>query len=409
MSQMEKSRASGSGLEQGGIALNASGEVISEFRWEDNSPLKASIGPDAIRINSNARTSFGGRASTKGLAPGQGEKDIELEIEGSALFDLEGIDISIDYRRNESSGNFFSRGMAFNFGMDNGFITIQYRTDNGKGGYNTVKEKTRYEIPVDPIFRTYRFIYNPVSGKGEIFVNSVVVWSHHGTPNTPMHWQKSGNIMIGKGMNGGGADKVVFDNLIIRTTGTSSVFAESLLNFMLEPKEKEVSIYWSTTMNNKVDYFSIERSINGVDFVNISNIKANPNLPPHADYMHVDRTNPTSQIVYYRLRQTFLNGKFVLHPLSAVKFKSERKLAIDHVSPSPFSSSFDISYVIPAAGRVWIQLVDEKGKIVNTETIEAGEGKNIYNYRDKKNITSGEYTLYVIFDNKKVSSKVIKS
>ena len=270
------------------------------------------------------------------------------------------------------------------------------------------KEKTQFEVPSDPIFRTYRFIYTPSTGKGEVFVNSVVVWSHQGQSNMPLLWKDSENIIIGKSMNGGGIDRPVFDNLVIRSTGTVSMFSESLLNFMLEPKDQQVKINWSTTMNEQVDYFTIERSINGLDFVKISTFPSNPNLSEGEDYSYTDHVTDVSNVVYYRLRQTFLSGKFVTHPLSAVRFKTDKGLSIETVKPVPFQQSFDVSYFLPHSGRVWIQLSDAKGTILSTKTFEAPQGKNVHIFRDQDNLASGEYSLDVIFENKKVSRKITK-
>jgi hypothetical protein len=408
LNNQNKSRATGNGNEAGGNILNISGDIITEFTWENENAMMATLGPDAISISDHAHTAFGGRASTKGLAPGVGGNDINLEIQGNALFDLEGIDIAIDYRRNEESGNFLTRGNSFNFGMEKGFLIIQYKVENGRNSFSTIKERTNYEVPSDPIFRSYRFIYSPFTGKAEIFVNAVVVWSHQGNANTPLYWKSSENIVIGKNMNGGGIDRPVFDNLVIRSTGSVSLFAESLLNFMLTPRDHEVKINWSTTLNEQVDYFTIERSINGIDFVNISKLPSNPNFKNGDDYSYTDRVTDASTIVYYRLRQTFLNGKFVTHPLSAVRFKTDKGLSIETVKPTPFQQSFDVSYYLPNSGRVWIQLSDSKGKIISTKTFEAPQGKNVHIFRDEENLANGEYSLAVIFNNKKVSTKIIK-
>ncbi|MBK7850673.1 MAG: hypothetical protein IPJ66_05865 [Bacteroidetes bacterium] len=405
---LSKTRASGNGSEGGGIALNTTGEILTEFTWEKDPVTMATLGPDGIKSGKDAHSATGGRSSTNGLSPGPNGKDINLEIEGTELFNQEGIDISIDYRKSEPSGSFFSRGNNFNFGIDNGYLSIEYKVENAKGGSESIKEKTNYEVPDDPLYRTYRFIYSPNSGKAEIFVNSVMVWNHQGNPNAPLYWKNAGNIIIGKNMNGNGVDKAILDNLVVRSTGSVSPLAESLLNFMLEPKDGVVKVHWSSSANDKVDYFTIERSINGVDFVNVSNVKANPAKPEGEEYEYTDKTAATTSIVYYRLRQTFLNGKFVTHPLSAIKFKTEKDFAIERINPQQFEHSFDISYFLPKSGRVWMQLTDAKGKVISSETFEAPKGKNVHVFKDQVNLERGEYTLNLIFDNKKISTKVTK-
>lgn len=406
LSQNTSTRASNN--ESGGAILN-NGEIISEFTWEHDPATKATLGPDAIKISNTAHTAFGGRASSGGLAPGKPAQDINLELAASPLFDVEGIDVSVDFKRHEPAGSFFTRGKSFDFGFKKGFLQISYRTVALKGGFETVSATTDYEIPQDEQFRNYRFIYTPTTGKGELFVNSVIVWSNEGSKNTAMYWNDAGSLFIAKGIDGGGIDQPLMDNFVIRTTGSVSPLAESLINFMLEPSGNDIKIIWSTTANNKVDFFTIERSVNGVDFANLTNVTSNPNLKDDEGYAYLDKTATTPGVLFYRIRQTFKDGKFITHATSAIKLKVDKALTIDKVSPDTFQNTFNLAYYIPASGRVWVQLVDESGKIQSSETFEAQQGKNIYVFKDKKNISAGSYTVNLVFNDKRVSAKITKA
>ena len=235
LNNLSKTRASGTRTEGGGKDLG-NGEVISEFTWEKDPATLATLGPDGFKSGNEAHVIPGGRSSTNGLSPGAHGKNIDLEIKGDEIFNQDGIDISIDFRRNEPTGDFFSRGNYFNFGMENGFININFCIENKLGKIESVRE-IQYEIPLDPVFRNYRFIYTPVTGKAEIFVNNLIIWQKEVEINTALSWKNAGNIVIGRNMNGGGLDRAIFDNLIIKSAGSISPLAESLLNFMLEAKE----------------------------------------------------------------------------------------------------------------------------------------------------------------------------
>jgi len=408
LTNLSKTRATGNG-EAGGNKLNNNSEIISEFTWEKDPVTHSTLGPDATSVGKSAHAAPGGRSSTRGLAAGKPGKDINLTIPSSTLFDQDGIDVSIDYRRNESSGNFITRGNTFNFGMNKGFITILYKVENSKGTIETVSATTTYEIPVDEIFRNYRFIYTPATGKGEIFVNNIIVWSNSGSPQTAMSWKNAGNIIIGKEMDGGGKDIPVFDNLVIRSSGSLLPVAESLVNFMLESNGHGVRLHWTSAANNRVDNFALQRSINGIDFATIATIKADPKVSDDNEYVYNDQPSSSSEIFYYRLRQNFTDGKFIVHALSAIKLETEKNLSIERVNPMPFQKSFDISYFTPASGRVWIQLVDTKGKIRSSETFEVPQGKNVHVFRDHSNLESGTYTLNLVFGDRKVSAPITKS
>jgi len=235
------------------------------------------------------------------------------------------------------------------------------------------------------------------------------VWSKGGLANTVMYWKGAGNLYVGRGMNGGGKDMAILDNLVIRTTGTISPLAESLLNFSLEGKENGVNVHWLTAVNDQVAYFTVERSINGLDFSKVGTINVNPKAGELGEYNYLDKTPIGETVAYYRIRQTFKNGKFVSHSLAAIRTKASRDFSIERVSPVPFNDNFEVSYFMPNSGRVWLQLTDPKGKILSTETFEAPQGKNIHSFRDKNNLPPGNYVLHMIYDNKKVSANITKS
>jgi hypothetical protein len=407
LNNLSKTKASGTDQEGGGNNIS-NGDVITEFTWDSDPVTKATLGPDAINAGKEAHAMTGGRASTLGLSPGANGKDIDLEIPASEIFKLDGIDVSVDFRRNEESGDFFTRGNEFKFGIEKGMLAINYTIENKMGKPESYNEVTDYEVPMDPVFRNYRFIYTPTSGKAEIFVNSLIIWQHEGDKNTPLWWKNSSALVIGKNMNGGGIDRAIFDNFKLRNTVSVLPLSESLLNFMLEAKDGEVKIHWSTSANEKVANFTIERSLNGSNFSNLATIESKNESTEDVEYSFSDKTQVTTPIVYYRIRQTFKSGKFVTHPLSAIRFRSDKGLVIENIEPVPFGKTCDISYFLPKSGRVWLQVSNEKGTIVNTESFEAPQGKNVHVFNDEKNLASGTYTLSLIFDNMKVSSKLIK-
>jgi len=393
----------------------STGDIICRFTWDNGSVLKAADGPDAITVSRTAHLSGGGRSSTNALNPGKPGQAINMMLPGSPYFNVPGIDISIDFRRSEGSGNFFTRGSGFNFGMAQGNIVIAYRIENGKGSYKTIEAATGYAIPIDEIWRNYRFIYSPSAGRGEIFVNSVIVWSNVSSPNTKLFWNDDSSVIIGKDMDGGGAmDRSVFDNLVIRTTGSVESNLQSLLAFTAVPhpdSEGKMLVTWSMIPGINDNYFSVERSINGVDFSKIGTVKAAPAGITVTDYQFTDLRPVSYGITYYRIKYYSNDGQFVQYPATAVSTKSKliEDITIDKVSPLPFSSSLDITYMTSGSGEVLMKLIDRQGTVCFTEKMTAAKGKNLHVFRDMVKLSSGIYTLNLTYNNKSVNKKIIKS
>lgn len=387
------------------------GDIISMFTWNDGVITKSDIGPDAISVSGNAFVSGGGRSSTDALNPGKPGAPVNFVVPGSPYFDTEGIDVAIDFRRSEGSGNFFTRGNAFNFGMEKGNIVIRYRVEDGKGGYNTIDENTGYTIALDEIWRNYRFIYTPSTGKGEVFVNSAIVWSHRSTPNTKLAWKNSGDVMIGKDMDGGGAsDRSVFDNLVIRSTGYVESTLHSLLAFSAVPYDDKMLVSWSMIPSINDHHFAVERSVNGVDFTRIGVVNAVPASNTVNDYLFTDPRPVAGGITYYRIKYYSRDGQFVQYTATAVSTKNKfsTELVIENVEPQPFKTSLDVSYTTAVSGEVLLQLINKVGTIIYSEKVQASKGKNICVLHPDSELDSGTYVLNLTHNNKSVSKKIVK-
>ncbi len=282
---------------------NAEGEVICSFTWDGNNVFKASHGTDAVSGSSTAVVLHDMNTESNGLSAGSDKKDINLEIPGTGEFNTEGIDIAFDFRRMEESCDFYSRGSYFNFGMKKGNITIAYKVSTSDGKTEKVNETTRYEIPMDNDFRNYRFMYDPQTGKGEIMVNGVTVWSHTGPEQAPLYWRSNDNVMIARGMNGNGTNSVILDNLVIRSTRNVISFPIHLLNFEAKAEEGQtaVMVRWFTAREIDTDSFRIERSDNGVDFTEIGRVKAAGNTDKLQAYALYDIHPIVGKPAYYRL------------------------------------------------------------------------------------------------------------
>jgi len=276
------------------------GDVITYFNWDENPATKTAWGTPATGISPGAYSAQGGKDETNGLNPGRSKKDITLVLAPEPALNPDGIDISLDYRRNEESGSFFTRGSHFNFGMKKGKVQISYKTTDGSGSVFTIQETTSYVIPEDETYRNYRFIYDPSTGKGELFVNEVAIWSNQGEKNNKLFWDKTHPVIIGYGMNGNGIDKTIMDNMVIRTTTKASQVSFQVLSFTAEMESSNVKVSWVTGFENTDQPFIIERSTDARTFREIGRLNAVGTSNSPVVYELTDR-NPQEGVLYYRL------------------------------------------------------------------------------------------------------------
>jgi len=112
-----------------------------------------------------------------------------------------------------------------------------------------------------------------------------------------------------------------------------------LLNFSATPINNEsVSLEWQTVSEFNNDYFTIQRSKDGVNWQEISKVDGAGNASSLLSYFTADK-HPYMGVSYYRLKQTDFNGEFEYSKISLVNIIDENNLKI---FPNPANNQITI-------------------------------------------------------------------
>jgi hypothetical protein len=192
------------------------------------------------------------------------------------------------------------------------------------------------------------------------------------------------------GADGQGNDILVDDIKIDKVSGSGCGTSGSdcavttpvtLLNFNAVRNSSEVAINWQTAMEISNDYFTVEKSKNGIDFTAIGIVDGAGNSQSQLSY-HASDPAPYAGTSYYRLKQTDYDGKFSYSKIVAVK--NEGDAAVE-IYPNPNQGSFRIS--VSAENKLYnIEITDLEGRLVykgsgnpdNQVTEVSGLSKGIY-------------------------------
>jgi len=135
------------------------------------------------------------------------------------------------------------------------------------------------------------------------------------------------------------------------TTGTAMPFTFAspsgvnplpieLLTFSGNPTVNGNQITWSTATETNNDYFDLERSIDGIEFMKITTVNGAGNSTSVKNYDHLD-AKPFAGINYYRLKQVDNNGEYSYYTVIALNNVSEENKAVQ-VYPNPSNGSVTI-------------------------------------------------------------------
>lgn len=322
------------------FAFSANSQIISQFSWDANPVTSADVGPDGTTVSPSAISDTGGVGGTNGLNASLPKQDVNMTIPGSPTFDVDGIDVSFDYQRDESQCDWFRRGNSLIMDGSNQF-SVSYRVDNGAGGFNTVTSGNVFNIPNDNTFRNYRFIYLSDTGEGFLLVDGVVLWTNDGPDNRPMYWVGAGDVMIGSGCDGSGSNNTFMDNLIVGSVTWSGLPIE-LLSFSAKTEVSSIVLNWTTASETNNDFFTIERSVKGKDWEAIGTVDGAGNSSTELNYNFIDQ-EPLFGKSYYRLKQTDYDGAYEYSKVAHATF--EGSINTDaQIYPNPTSGDLNIIF-----------------------------------------------------------------
>ena len=319
------------------IAFTSKAQIISQFTWDTNPVTKAAVGPNALSSSAKATSSTGGLNGTNGLNPGTPSTNVDLTLDGS-YYNVPGLEISLNFKREESEASFFRRGSNFDFGMSGGNLYANFKLTSGASTI-TVNSGNVYSIPNDHAFHAYKFRYDYATGVANIMVDGAIVYTYTGVAGRPQNWTGAGNPVIGANMDATGRNIPVLDNFIIQNSANPVALPMSLLSFDAVAKKNIVQLSWTTTREFNVASIEVERSADGSSFSKIQKQSAVGGYTVTNAYSYNDMA-PVAGTNYYRLKMIDNDGKFTYSEVRKVQFSV---ISAAQVFPNPATSYVMIS------------------------------------------------------------------
>jgi plastocyanin len=191
----------------------------------------------------------------------------------------------------------------------------------------------------------------------------------------------------------------------------SAVLPVTLSAFNISTLNNKPLLLWTTQTEINTDYFSVRKSINGIDFKEIGKVNATGNSVIEKNYSFSDETTERGiNYVYYALETVDKDGKTQLSPIKIYKNKNASPKIIISLSPNPVSGMGHLMLQFNAdkKGVMIAKLVDMQGKVVLKTELSAEEGVN-NGHIHLGDVPPGIYTIYFSLDGVSESYKVVKN
>ena len=384
----------------------AQSQIVSKFTWTSMPLTTAAVGPNATSVSNSATSVNVGGSIGYALNPGLPNKNVNLVIPGSPTFDIPAIDIDLYFRREESVASFFKRGSLFNFGMNNGQLTIIFSVSNGAGGSTTINSGNIVPIADDHAFHHYCFKYDNNTGVANVYVDDVIKYTYNGTAGRPLYWTGSGNAIVGEEMDATSRNIGVLANLTVQNPSSNITLPVKLLSFSASAKHNTNTIKWSTTQEINASSFVIERSANSIRFSAIGEQAAKGTFETIHQYQATD-DQPISGTNYYRLKMVDADGTFTYSEVVKVKAASEQQVSC---FPNPAIDQVNLQMTNAQAGAYTYIVTTLTGRIIKSATVQLNSSMQQINVALNGNTPSGMLMIRLqnTMTNEMESFKVMK-
>ncbi|MBK8366174.1 MAG: T9SS type A sorting domain-containing protein [Bacteroidetes bacterium] len=177
-----------------------------------------------------------------------------------------------------------------------------------------------------------------------------------------------------------------------------------LLSFDAIMNNNQVDITWATATESNNDYYTIEKSKDGINFETSSIVDAAGNSLSLINYKDID-SNPYQGISYYRLKQTDFNGTFSYSKIVSVNYT----LSDDGMSifPNPTEGEININMKDLEGKEVLVVIRDITGKECFTKVIISQENQQLIAVDSEQKLAAGTYIVTASSSNKLYSKKII--
>jgi len=153
-------------------------------------------------------------------------------------------------------------------------------------------------------------------------------------------------------------------------TVLAPVLPIELLFFNGKQEKESIGLSWATATELGNDYFSIEKSTDGIRWIVLENIQGAGNSTSNLQYTFEDNA-PEDGIQYYRLKQTDFDGTFTYSIAIAINFEGAANRKSISVYPNPNSSNQLNFRGIGVGLSYTLELKKVTGELLYSQTINA--------------------------------------
>lgn len=165
-------------------------------------------------------------------------------------------------------------------------------------------------------------------------------------------------------------------------------------------------LYWKTLSEFNNDYFTIEKSMDALNYEEVTIVKGAGTTNSATEYYAFD-PEVEPGVTYYRLKQTDFDGAY---QYSDIRTINRLKDGFDVLTffPNPTNGRTEVIFNCYEPGLSQMTVMDARGVVVLTQELESTKGGNRVEF-DLQDHSAGVYFVSIVTRNKTYTGRVIRN
>lgn len=176
-----------------------------------------------------------------------------------------------------------------------------------------------------------------------------------------------------------------------------------LISFEATCENEQVKLTWCTATETNNDFFTIEYSTNGINYLPMANVSGSGTINTKKNYSYIVE-NTLTEANYFRLKQTDFDGKTKTYQV--IYSENCKDLENDFTITNNCGSNLDIIVNTKTYENYYLTIYNSLGQILKENNIVGKIGYNKFPI-DTKNLTDGVYYVSLTNSKKVITKKVI--
>ncbi len=182
----------------------------------------------------------------------------------------------------------------------------------------------------------------------------------------------------------------------------------TLLSFTAVLSGNNAQLNWTTTTEKDNDHFDIERSTDGINFTKVGTVEGNGTTSLLHNYSYTDPVSGLSGVVYYRLKDVDVDGKFGYSKIVALRLDGSAISASFSAYPNPFTSNIKLNLTSTRTTNAMVSLTNTAGQRLVSQSVQLQNGENVVVLQNLAALQPGIYVVELVTEDGKNYQKVIK-